>query len=247
MPRYGVIVPACNEAACLAAVLDELHATLPTPRFVVAVGVNGSTDATAGIARKRGVVVGETSRRGYGHGCQAAIDALVDAGEAVDGYVFYAADGANPVEDLLRVIATHENTGAGMTLGLRRFDFRTWWGEFGRALPNLLLGLAAWPLSGRLFHDLGPLRVIDRGLFERMQLREMTFGWTIEAQVKAARLGAHVVSVPVVERERLAGEQKVSGVSPWRSARIGAAILAAGVRAKWAPLGEIESNRRDRS
>lgn len=229
--RYAVVVPACNEAACLRPVIEELLAQLPADRFVVAVGVNGSDDGTADIARScGGVVVGDTTQRGYGYGCMAAIDALSEAGEKVDGYVFFAADGANSVDDLRRVVQVRENTGADMAIGLRNFDLATWRREFGRALPNLLLGLAAWPLTGKFFHDLGPLRIIDRELFERMGLRELTWGWTIEAQVRAAQLGAHVVTVEVTERERIAGEQKVSGVSPWRSTRIGLAILAAGLR-----------------
>jgi len=231
-PRYGVIIPACNEAACIEAVVAELTTALPSERFVIAVGVNGSTDQTAKLARSGGAVVGETDLRGYGYGCQAAIDALgasTDSG-SVDGYVFFAADGANSVADLQKVIAVLENTGADMAIGLRRFDLRTWWHEFGRALPNLILGLAVWPLSGHFYHDLGPLRAIRREMFEQMALREMTYGWTVEAQVRASQLSASVVTLPVTERERIAGEQKVSGVSPWRSARIGLAIFTAGVR-----------------
>ena len=235
--RYAVVVPACNEAACLEAVVGELLAELPAEQFAVAVGVNASSDGTADIAREFGesVVVGETSLRGYGHGCMAAIDALSVAGEKVDGYVFFAADGANSVDDLRRVARVFENTDADMAIGLRSFDLRTWSREFGRALPNLVLGLAAWPLSGKFYHDLGPLRIIDRELFERMALRELTWGWTIEAQVRATQLGARVVTVAVTERERIAGEQKVSGVSPWRSTRIGLAILAAGLRTYFRP------------
>lgn len=229
--RYAVVVPVCNEEACLPTVVAELQAQLPSSEFVIAIGINGSTDASAEIARSRpDVVVGETSERGYGYGCMAAIDALSTAGERVDGYVFFAADGANAVDDLVRVVQVRKNTGADMVIGLRKFDLRTWWQEFGRALPNLVLGLAAWPLSGKFFHDLGPLRVIDRETFERMSLRELTWGWTIEAQVRAAQLDARVVTVEVAERERIAGEQKVSGVSAWRSTRIGLAILAAGLR-----------------
>lgn len=233
LQRYVVIIPACNESACLRPVLEELQATLPADNFVIAVGVNGSTDDTAEIGRDCGVVVGETQERGYGYGCQAAIDAVEDragGGKGIAGYVFFAADGANAVEDLQRVVAVAQNTGVEMVIGLRRFDLRSWSQEFGRSLPNLLLGLAAWPLSGRFYHDIGPLRAIRRDAFARMALREMTYGWTIEAQVRAAQLGARVLTVPVVERERIAGEQKVSGVTPWRSARIGLAILAAGVR-----------------
>jgi hypothetical protein len=47
-------------------------------------------------------------------------------------------------------------------------------------------------------------------LFEAIAPREMTFGWTIEAQVGAAMLGASICEVPAHERRRIAGEQKVS-------------------------------------
>jgi len=71
---FAVIIPACDEEPCIGAVLDEILAVLDPHKFIVAVGVNGSTDRTAEIARSRGVLVAETNRKGYGHGCQAAID-----------------------------------------------------------------------------------------------------------------------------------------------------------------------------
>jgi len=230
--RYAVIIPACNEAACIEVVLAGLTERLPAEQYLIAVGVNGSTDSTADLARACGATVGETAQRGYGFGCRVAIDAVNHdvVGDPVDAYAFFAADGANAVADLQNVMAALENTGADMVIGLRRFDLQTWWREFGRALPNLILGFAAWPLTGYFYHDLGPLRVIRREVFERMDLREMTYGWTIEAQVRAAQLNASVVTLPVTEHERIAGEQKVSGVSPWRSARIGLAIFVAGLR-----------------
>ena len=60
----------------------------------------------------------------------------------------------------------------------------------------------------------------------------MTFGWTIEAQVAAARLGAAICEIPVSERRRIAGEQKVSGVTWRRTLSIGCQIVAAGDRTR---------------
>jgi hypothetical protein len=60
----------------------------------------------------------------------------------------------------------------------------------------------------------------------------MTFGWTIEPQIAAARLGAAICEVPAGERPRLAGQQKVSGVTWRRTFVIGCRILAAGFRAR---------------
>src|SRR5437868_4033028 len=77
--QIAIIIPACDEEACLGQVLDELLAVIDREKFVVAVGVNGSSDKTAQIARARGVFVAESSKRGYGYGCQSAIDLLVGA------------------------------------------------------------------------------------------------------------------------------------------------------------------------
>jgi glycosyltransferase involved in cell wall biosynthesis len=77
-PQLAVIIPACNEEACIGPVLDELLGVLEPGKFVVAVGVNGSSDRTSEIARARGVWVAETRLRGYGHGCQAAIDLVTN-------------------------------------------------------------------------------------------------------------------------------------------------------------------------
>ena len=71
---------------------------------------------------------------------------------------------------------------------------------WSHVLANRLLGAWCGWLTGRKFHDIGPLRLIERGLFHRLQMREWTFGWTVEAQITAARLGAAILEVRVRER-----------------------------------------------
>ena len=66
--RYAIILPACDEASCIAAVLAEVRAVLDPARFVIVVGVNDSHDRTADLAREHGALIGETAARGYGHG-----------------------------------------------------------------------------------------------------------------------------------------------------------------------------------
>ncbi len=232
LPRYGIIIPVCDEAECLGEVLDELHEALPERHFVMAVGLNGTSDRSGDIALSRGALVGETPDRGYGFGCMAAITALQKAGEDVDAYIFCAGDGASRPEDVLVLVQRFEATGVPLVIGLRRFALRTWWQEFGRATPNLILGMAGVFLTGRFHHDLGPLRLIGKDFFQAMDLQEMTWGWTIEAEVKASRMGVIAQTVSVEERPRLKGEQKVSGVSLSQSLKIGLHILMAGIRAR---------------
>ena len=238
--RFAVIMPACDEEACIAAVLAEMRAALDPARFVFAVGVNDSCDRTADISRDHGAHVGETQSRGYGHGCQVAVDEVVRRGLAVDGYIFCAADGANDPLDILSVVAAHER-GADMVLGSRTTERANWTAMNAHyVVANRVFGLWVGLLTGRFFTDLGPLRLIERDLFHAMNLREWTYGWTIEAQIRAVLLGASIVEIPVRERERIAGEQKVGRISWTRTLSVAMQIAAAGVRSRLATVHAAE-------
>ncbi len=232
LPEFAIIIPACDEAACIGPVLDEMLASLDPEKFVVAVGVNGSTDQTAQIARQRPVLVAETDRRGYGHGCQAAIDLTNNLFPAIRAYIFCAGDGATDPRDLAPLTTAFEE-GYDFVVGSRTKRLRNWRTMTLRHLvANTALGLWCGALCGRPYSDLGPLRIIGRRLFEKIAPQEMTFGWTIEAQIAAVRLGAAICEVPVSERRRIAGEQKVSGVTWRRTLAVGCQILAAGLRTR---------------
>ncbi|MEO8045029.1 MAG: glycosyltransferase family 2 protein [Spartobacteria bacterium] len=232
LPEFAIIIPACDEAACIGPVLDEFLATIDPEKFVIAVGVNGATDQTAQIARQRPVLVAETERRGYGHGCQAAIGLTNNLFPEIRAYVFCAGDGATDPRDIAGLTTAFEE-GYEFVLGSRTKRFRNWRNMTMRhLLANAALGLWCGVLSGRPYSDLGPLRMISRRLLEKIAPQEMTFGWTIEAQVAAARLGAAICEIPVSERRRIAGEQKVSGVTWRRTLSVGCQILAAGERSR---------------
>jgi hypothetical protein len=242
--RVALILPACHEEETIILVLDELQATLdPRAGWIIAVGVNGSqpgADRTARLAfgHPLAPIVAETLERGYGHGCQAAIDRVEALGLAPAAYLFFSADGANDPRDLGKLLAAWR-TGPEFVLGCRTAPLTQanlavmgW----AHVFANRLLGAWCGFLTGRWFRDMGPLRLIERDLFQRLRLREWTFGWTIEAQITAARLGALVVEIPVVERSRLAGEQKVSKVNWRRTLFIGWQIALAGWRTRFRSL-----------
>lgn len=230
--QFAVIIPACDEEECIGRVLDELLALLDREKFVVAVGVNGSTDRTAERARARGVWVAETQRRGYGHGCQAAIDLVTAAVPQVRAYIFLAGDGASDPRDVRTLVDAYEQ-GFTFVLGARTAQPRNWRTmHVSHVIANFAVALWCGVLAGRWFKDLAPVRLIDRELFETIAPREMTYGWTIEPQIAAVRLGAPIREVTASERPRLAGKQKVSGVTWRRTFTIGCRILAAGWRAR---------------
>ena len=229
-PRIGIVIPACDEEPCIGAVLAELLGVVDGDKYAIAVGVNGSRDRTAEIAREFPIVVAETAARGYGHGCIAAIAALRREVPSIDAYVFFAADGASDPHDVVALAKAYAR-GNDFVLGSRTALRSNWAAmKFSHVVANCALGLWCTLLTGRWFADLGPLRLIDRRLFEAMDLRELTYGWTIESQIGAASLGARICQLPVRERPRIAGAQKVSGVSWRRTFSIGCRIVAAGWR-----------------
>jgi glycosyltransferase involved in cell wall biosynthesis len=230
--KFALIIPACDEEECIGRVLDELSGAIDPEKFMIVVGVNGSSDRTAEVARGRGALVAETRERGYGHGCQSAIDLVSARLPSLRAYIFFAGDGASDPRDVHRLVAAYEQ-GYAFVLGARTGQLSNWRVmRFSHVIANFALALWCGLLAGRWFKDLAPLRLIDRELFEAIAPREKTFGWTIEPQVGAARLGAAICEVPASERPRLAGAQKVSGVTWRRTFSIGCRILVAGFRAR---------------
>ena len=242
--RFAIVIPACDEEECIGRVLDELFAVIGPEKFVVAVGVNGSSDRTATIAREHGALVAETRPRGYGYGCQAAIDLVTAAVPQVRAYIFFAGDGASDPQDVRTLVKAYEQ-GYTFVLGARTAQLRNWRTmHVSHVIANFVVALWCGVLAGRWFKDLAPVRLIDRELFEAIAPREMTYGWTIEPQIAAARLGAPICEVAASERPRLAGKQKVSGVTWRRTFAIGCRILAAGWRARlrFGRLANVEPN-----
>jgi glycosyltransferase involved in cell wall biosynthesis len=222
--RVSVVIPALNEAESIGtvvkAVLREARAPGPWSEIAECIVVdNRSTDATAEVARGAGAKV-VTSTRGYGAACAAGAQAAI---ETSDVLVFLDGDGSDDVSAMARMVGPIERGEADFVIGSRMR---------GRAEPGSLNGAQVFAarligalvkmLYGFRYTDMGPFRAIRREALERMQMREMTYGWNLEMQVKAAKMGLRVVEIPVDYRCRIAGVSKVSGNF--------AASLKAGVR-----------------
>jgi hypothetical protein len=65
-------------------------------------------------------------------------------------------------------------------------------------------------LYGFRFTDLGPFRAIRFNELLGLDLQEMTYGWTVEMQIKAVKAGLRCREVPVSYRKRV-GKSKVTG------------------------------------
>src|SRR4029077_10949135 len=113
------IIPALNEEAALAPMLDGLRPALDAAACAdadIVVVDNGSRDATADVARKHGARVVSEPRRGYGQACLAGIAALSGDTQIVG---FLDADGSDDPEDLMRLLAPVRSGQVDMALGSR--------------------------------------------------------------------------------------------------------------------------------
>ena len=58
---------------------------------------------------------------------------------------------------------------------------------------------------------MGPFRAIRRSSLEAMGMSELTYGWNLEMQIKAAQQGLRIREITVDYRRRIGGVSKVSG------------------------------------
>ena len=200
----SLIIPALNEAACIGQLLAELPVGLAQQVLVVD---NGSTDDTAGAARRAGAQVVGERRRGYGAACATGVAAATG-----DVLAFMDGDGSFIPGELERLLAPIADGAADLVLGTRLRG-----GMAPGAMPphqrfgNWLVARLMYVLYGVRLTDLGPFRAVRRELLTALDMRERTYGWPVEMIVKAARHGARIVEVPVSYRPRMAGRSKVGG------------------------------------
>lgn len=214
-PPIGVVLPALDEERALPAVLDELPATWVDRVVVVD---NGSTDATADVARAAGAEVVAEPTRGYGMACLTGLAALArDGGPgrpalgADSIVVFLDADHSDFPEDLPDLLAPLLEGRADFVIGSRVLGGAT----MSALLPQAWFGnrLACFlmrALFGARYTDLGPFRAIRRGVLDALEMGDRDFGWTIEMQLKAHTHRVRTVEVPVRYRERI-GQSKITG------------------------------------
>jgi glycosyltransferase involved in cell wall biosynthesis len=206
-----VIIPALNEARSIGRVVADLPASVAE----VIVVDNGSTDGTAEVAREAGATVVSEPRRGYGRAClrgiahAAARDPLPDVIAFVDG------DYSDHPDELPALLAPIARDEAEFVIGSRLLGERQGMVEPGALLPQARLGnrfacAVMWQLWGAPFTDLGPFRAIRFDALQAIGMEDETFGWTIEMQIKAVRLGLRCAEVPVSYRRRI-GVSKITG------------------------------------
>jgi glycosyltransferase involved in cell wall biosynthesis len=206
MGLVAAVIPTLNEAESIGGTIAML------PRDVVDVVIvadSSSSDGTVKVAEAAGARVVTIAERGYGRACAAGIAA---AGEGCGIILLLDGDGADRADLADMLVApiragTHDFVIGSRVRGIREPGSMSW--------HQVLAGrLAGWLMSALYrvrYTDMCAFRAISREALARLDMRETTYGWNIEMQMKAARAGLRILELPVPYRCRTGGSSKVAG------------------------------------
>ena len=216
-----VLIPAFNEEGSIGKVIGDI------PKFVrhVVVVNNNSTDNTPLVAKHAGAIVLDELQKGYGKACLTGMSFLASLDATPDILVFLDGDYSDFPEQLSDVIQPILENDFDMVIGSRAQGNRqrgsmTTPQIFGNWLSTTLM---RWIYKIE-YSDLGPFRAIKWNKLMELGMEDQNYGWTIEMQIKAAKLGLKTTEVPVDYRKRI-GVSKVSGTVK--------GVLGAGFKILW--------------
>jgi len=205
-PYVSVIIAALNEEEAIANVVASVPREIASEIIVVD---NGSTDRTAEVALAAGARVVTEPQRGYGRAFRAGLRSISSDCEIV---VFLDGDGSDYPEMMSRLVdpiieGAHDFVISSRTRGRRERGSMNSHQVFAGYMVGFFLRL----LYGVRSTDMGPFRAIRRDALERLNMREETYGWPLEMQMRAARAGLRTLEVPVDYRRRAGGQSKIAG------------------------------------
>ncbi|MBL4667829.1 MAG: glycosyltransferase family 2 protein [Flavobacteriales bacterium] len=207
-PIIDIIIPAFNEENSVGNVIDDIPKELVREIIVVN---NNSTDKTAINAQNAGATVLKEPNMGYGNACLKGMEHVAQKEIKPDIIVFLDADYSDYPEEIVDVIKPIIDNEFDMVIGSRALGNL----EKGAMTPQQIFGnwLATFLLKlfyGVKYTDLGPFRAIKYNSLVALGMKDKTYGWTVEMQVKAAKHQLKTCEVPVNYRVRI-GFSKVSG------------------------------------
>lgn len=206
--KIVVIIPAFNEENAVGKVINAIPKQVVEEIVVVN---NASTDDTRIAAEREGATVLDQPVKGYGNACLKGIEYVNEKSTKPSIIVFLDADYSDYPEQLPELVKPILEDEMDMVIGSRALGKReggsmTFPQVFGNWLATRLIKL----FYGYKFTDLGPFRAIRWDSLMQIEMQDKTFGWTVEMQVKAAKLKLNCTEVPMAYRNRI-GKSKVSG------------------------------------
>jgi len=202
-----VIIPAFNEEKSIGKVVEDV------PDWVrdIIVCNNASTDNTTNVAKNAGATVVDQPIPGYGNACLKGIEFIKQKKEDPDIVVFVDGDYSDYPEQMGTLVRPIVKDGFDLVIGSRALGKL----QRGSMTPQQIFG--NWLATNLIkmiynyqFTDLGPFRAIRWNKLMEIDMKDKDYGWTVEMQLKAAKLKLRCIEVPVKYRVRI-GKSKVSG------------------------------------
>ncbi len=207
-PKIVVIIPAYNEENSVTKVLRDIPTGLVHEVIVVN---NNSNDDTDINARNAGATVLHEERPGYGYACLKGIEYIKHLQPVPDIVVFIDADYSDHPEEMPFLLQPIINDSIDMVIGSRALGKKE---KGSMTAPQVVGNWLATRLLKIIYNirytDLGPFRAIRYDKLLEINMQDTTYGWTVEMQLKAAKLKMKIIEVPVSYRKRI-GQSKISG------------------------------------
>ena len=208
-----MIIPALNEETNIGFVVGQMKNVLGNDGEAlldeIIVVDNGSTDNTAQIASQAGATVVPEAKRGYGIACLTGIAHARKFNP--DVIIFADGDGACHPDDVPKVLAPIEQQKAELVIGKRTVNIEPGALTIPQRIGNKIATGMIFALYKHVVSDIGPFRAIQWKSLLELDMCDISYGWTVEMQVKAIKKKQTIVEVPVRHLKRRSGQSKVSG------------------------------------
>jgi glycosyltransferase involved in cell wall biosynthesis len=202
----AAVIPCVDEEEAIGGVVAAVRAQGVAEVIVVD---GGSRDRTIEVAVSAGARVVVEKRCGYGRAVQAGIAAAPHDTEIL---LFLDGDGSDRPECIPALLAPIRTGRAVFVTGSRvRGEREPGSLSAQQVVAGHVAGFLLRAIYGAQFTDMSPFRAIRRDAFDRLGMRETTYGWNLEMLMRVAASGLSSLEIPVGQRRRRSGVSKVSG------------------------------------
>jgi len=199
--KLSVIIPIYNEAGTLADLLDRVKGVeCDKEILIVDDGSNAATKSELErVVNGDATVITHDHNMGKGTAIRTALKYAT--GQAV---IIQDADLEYYPEDFLKLMELYEQNGAQAVYGVRDLSDRSPLMRFGNNLMTLVTNI----LYGQKLRDMETCyKMIDRELFQSLQLNSRRFEIEAEITAKLIRSGVKILQTPIRYKHRYEGKK----------------------------------------